>query len=67
MTYRVSQKACVKESNEKIVACPSEQLIAKYVTYGGHEPYSLAAILTCPDREYKMNFVLNTGNKTNQV
>lgn len=39
----------------------------KYVENGGHEPYSLSAILTCPETEYYMNFVLNTGDKTSEV
>ena len=67
MKYTVTQKSCEKDSNEKVVQFPTKILMEKYVENGGHEPYRLTAILTCPKYEHYMNFVSSTGDKTNQV
>ena len=65
IAYILSPKVCVKPNDKKVVQFPSNDLIDKYVANGGHEPYSLAAILTCPAEEDYMNYMLNTGEKTN--
>lgn len=52
MKHRVSKIACERQSSkENIVEIPTKDMIAKYIQYGGHEPFLLAAILTCPEGE----------------
>ena len=67
MAYRLSQKACEKQSNEKVVQFPNKEMINQNAAKEHPHLFTLTAILTCPGREFYMNFVLNTGDKTNQV
>ena len=62
MRYTLSQTACKKESNEKMVQFPSKKMINSFVENGGPDPISLFVITTAPKSECNMNFVFNTGD-----
>lgn len=68
MEYRLSEKACdsKKPSKEERIQWPTKEMIDFYIKNGNekHEPFRLSNILTCPDYDYNMNFVLNDGSRT---
>ena len=67
MAYRLSQKACEQQSNEKVVQFPNKEMINQNAAKEHPHLFTLTAILTAPNCECCMNFQLNTGDKTNQV
>ena len=66
MAYRLSDKACVTPSDEKVVQIPNKEMIDQNAAKEDPHLFKITAILTAPD-SCCMNFVLNTGDKTNQV
>ena len=66
MAYTLSKKACEKISNEKVVQFPSQEMIDQNATNVELDILSLVSILTAPNTGCYFNFVLNSGDKTNQ-
>ena len=46
---------------------PNKEMINQNAAKEHPDLFTLTAILTCPKSESFMNFVLNTGDKTNQL
>ena len=67
MAYRLSQKACEVQSNCKVVQVPNKEMINQHAANEDPHLFTLTAIPTAPSNGAIMNFVLNTGDQTNQV